>query len=618
MRSNEEILHLWRDRKEAKGPHIARMDEIDKAYHGALVLPLPEMDKVEKSAVANLISQGIDQLGARVSSVRPDVDCPSTNPGQEKADKLSRERRMAILGWWDKSEHEILDGKRARHLLAYGSSPIQVKPGMSKDAEIPTWHVRSPLAAFPGGNPNGDAMTPADCIFSYEVTLGFLQRNYSDAISGLEKGDSPSPDTKFEILEYVDEDLVVMLAVGKSGVRQTAGYGPVYTAGAPLAQLMRVPNRAGTCTVVVPTRTSLDMPIGKFDGMTGMYYTQSKLMALTLIAVERGVFPKEWLVGRPGELPEVLQEADPANGITGTLSGGTLEVPTVQPSYITYQTMQLLEQAQRQQGGLPQELGGESPTNVRTGKRGADILSAQMDFPIQEAQTALARSKEHENEIAIAIAKGYFGSKSVSFYVRRMKGAKGQVTYTPNQTFTSDVNFVTYPHAGSDANQLAVLLGQLIQLELISEDTGRQLHPLIDDPHHEAQMVQSEALNKALLASIAQQVQAGTLSAVDVAKITLQINEDKSDLAHAYITVHEAEQERQAGAEQDQGAPPGGPPQPGGQPGLAPGPGGQPGGAQVPPTVGAPPPSGANLAAILSQLHQGATSPQPAGAPAAA
>lgn len=623
MRSNEEILRLWRERKEVKGPALARMDSIQKANDGAMVLPLPEMDKVEKAAVANLINQGIDQLGARVASVQADIDFPSTDPGKPAADKLARQRRSVALGWWDKSEMEILDGKRARHLLAYASAPIQVKMGHPKVAEIPTWHIRSPLQTFPSGHPSAQNMCPDDCIFSYEVTLGFLQSRYSDAIAGLEKGTSVSPDSKYEVLEYIDADVYVMLVIGKTANQSmTPGYGSTFTAGAPLAQLIRVPNRAEMCTVVIPTRTSLGEPLGKFDGMTGMFYTQAKLMALTLIAVERGVFPKEWLVGRPGELPEVLQEADPANGITGTLSGGTLEVPTVQPSYITYQTMDLLGQSMRQQGGLPQELGGESPTNVRTGKRGADILSAQMDFPIQEAQISLARAKEHEIEIAIALAKGYAGNKSVSFYVRRMKG-KGAVTYTPNAVFTSDVNFVTYPHAGSDANQLTVLVGQLIGLELISEDTARQLIPLIDDPHHEAEATMAEALNKALLASIASQVQDGTLSAVDVAKIVLQLNEDKGTLAEAYITVHEAEQARQAGPAPDQGEPgvpgglgaPGGPP---GQPGLAPGPGGAPGGSAVPPTVAGPSPSQANLQALLGALHGGASSPQPAGAPAAA
>jgi hypothetical protein len=484
----------------------------------------------------------------------------------------------------------VVDGRRARHLLAYASSPVLVRPGHAHDHGVPTWHVRNPLQTFPAPRPNPDDMLPDNCIFSYDATLGFLTRRYPEAMATLEKGANPRPDDRYDILEYVDADETVMLIVGKPAPAPT-GYGSRLSAGAPLAEVLRVPNRAGMCPVVVPKRTSLDHSIGKFDGMTGMYQMQARLMALTLIAVEQHVFPKEWLVGRPGELPEVLVEADPKSGRTGVVTGGVLQPTQLEPSMINMQMIGLLESNQRSQGGLPQEFAGESPTNVRTGRRGADIMSAQVDFPIQEAQTILARSKELENVAAIAVSKGYFGNKTVSFYVRKMKGGDRQVTYRPNDIFTTDVNFVEYPHAGSDANQLAVLIGQLVGLQLISEDTARKLHPLIDDPHYEEEHVTSEALNKALLAAVAAQVQQGTLSAVDVAKIVTALNEDRQTLAEAVTAVHEAEQARQTGGSGVAA------------PGLAPTPQGGPGGSAVPPTVNPPTPSEANLAQLLSTLH---------------
>lgn len=593
MTSAERILALRRERGQANAKRFASMDEIRRLYDGEDSVPLPEMDKMEKAAVANLIRQGIDQLGARIASVRPDVDCPSTSPGQPTAERQARQRRQAILGWWDHSTLDILDGRRARHLLAYASSPVLIRPGHSKDHGVPTWHVRNPLQTLPGPRPNPDDMTPNDCIFTYEVTLGFLTNRYPDAAARLEKGEKPNPDDKYEIVEYQDDEELVMIAVGKSPATQTA-YTRSATYGAPLAEIMRQPNLAGMCTVVVPHRTSLDRPIGKFDDMAGMHQMQAKLMALTYIAIKDSVFSKEWLVGRPGELPEVLTEADPANGRTGVLTGGILQAQSGAPSPMSMQMMSMLETNQRQQGGLPQEFGGESPTNVRTGKRGSDIMSAQVDFPIQEAQTILARSKEAENCAAIAVSKGYFGNKTVSFYIRRMKGERSKVEYVPNQIFTTDVNFVDYPHAGSDANQLAVLVGQLVSLELISEDTARKLHPLIDDPFHESELVVAEALNKALLAAVGSQVEQGTLGAVDVANIVLALEEDRSTLAQAVQAVHAAEQARQA-------AQPAGPEA--GAPGLAPGPGGAPGGAGAPPAVGPPTPSETNLAGLLGQLH---------------
>ena len=405
-----------------------------------------------------------------------------------------------------------------------------------------------------------------------------------------------------------------MLVVGQAPAMATGyGTGPV-TVGSPYATIYKIPNRTGICPVVDPKRTSLDMPIGKFDGMTGMYQSQARLMALSLIAVQRSVFMKEWLVGRPGEMPEVLTEADPEQGRTGVVTGGVLQPSQLQPPQAALSLAQMLANEQRQQGGLPQEMSGESPTNVRTGKRGSDIMSAQIDFPIQEAQTVLARSKEHENVIAIAISKAYFGNQTVSFYVRKMHGERGNVTYRPNDIFETDVNFVSYPNAGSDANQLTVLLGQLLSLKAISLETARKMHPLIDDGEHEKEWVVAEALQDALLGAVSQSVVSGQLGPVDVANIVKALEEDDISLADAVNKVHQAEQQRQAStpASPDQS-----------QPGIA-GPPGAPAGAAVPPggppSVGPPQPSVTNLAQLLGQLHapSGAAAqagPQPAPTP---
>ena len=441
-------------------------------------------------------------------------------------------------------------------------------------------------------------MEPDNCIFNYRVSLGFLEKRYPEAVIGLEKGERPTKDDQFDILEYVDHNEFTMLVVGKTPAAQANNWGEAPRAvGNPYAIVYRNPNRAEICPVVVPKRTSLDIPLGKFDGMTGMYEAQARLMALSLIAVQRSVFMKEWLVGRPGEMPEVLTEADPENGRTGVLTGGILQPQQMTPPQAALAMVQDLAMEQRQQGGLPQEFSGESPTNVRTGKRGADVLSAAIDFPIQEAQKILARSKECENVRAIAIDKAYFGDKTVSFYVRKMKGGRGKVTYKPNDIFETDVNFVAYPNAGSDANQLTVLLGQLLSLKALSLDSGRRMHPLIDDPEHEKEMVISESLQDSLLQSIATAIQGGQLGPVDVAKITTMLEENDVSLAEAVQKVHEAEQARQAQQ-------PAGPEEQ--QPGIA-APPGAPAGAAVPPggppAVGPPTPSVQNLAQLLGSLH---------------
>src|SRR6516225_6801080 len=208
-------MRLWKERSSEFSPMFQRMHEVSKLYNGELVLPLPEVDKVEKAAVANLIQQGIDQLGARIASVVPDVDTPSVTPGNQAADRRAYKRRQAILGWWDHSMVDILDGQRARHLIAYAASPVIIRPGHSHQQGVPTWHVRSPLLTYPGQRPNPTDMQPDDCIFCYDVTLSFLQKRYPEAAMRVEKGERPRPDDRFTILEYVDKEDLVMLVVGK-------------------------------------------------------------------------------------------------------------------------------------------------------------------------------------------------------------------------------------------------------------------------------------------------------------------------------------------------------------------------------------------------------------------
>src|SRR5690606_3433779 len=226
-------------------------------------------------------------------------------------------------------------------------------------------------------------------------------------------------DELFEVLEFEDGNEMVTCVVGHSevnpyGISDWATSEP--SSGAKVVELERIPNRAGVCTAVVPGRINLDRRQGRFDGMLGMHQMQARLFALEVIAVEKGVFPNDWLIARQNEVPKIVQVADGRTGQVGIVQGGDLRQVQDQPGYQTFPTIDRLERGQRLTGGIPAEFGGESATNVRTGRRGENILSATIDFGIQEAQQVLAHSMMEENCRAIAIDKGYFDT-SKSFYV---------------------------------------------------------------------------------------------------------------------------------------------------------------------------------------------------------
>lgn len=590
--TTDEIVALYRLRLMDAGPLHSAAKEVADTYHGDIVIPLPEMDRDEKRAVPNLLAQGANQLAMRISSTTPDVFYPPDRPGFKNSEEQARTKRKANLGWWEHSNMKLVDGRRARQLLCFATAPVLIRPDFN--FEIPIWQIRHPLHTYPAAVPNPDDVHPDDCIFTFTRPLAWLLRQYPDKAAALSKGDKPSGDKKFTLLEYVDGEDFVLIVLGE----QAGQYDTVR--GAPHVELERTPNRGDGCPAVVPGRITLDRRQGAFDGMVGLYQRQAKLMALEAIAVEQGVFPDEWLVSRPNETAAIIREADGRAGIRGIVKGGEVTSMVTNPSYKTDQTISQLERYQKMEGGIPDEFMGQSTTGVRTGRRGDSILSAVVDFPVQEAQRIFETSKEAENRVAIGVARGYFGDKSKSFYVN-WKGAKGFVDYTPNKDFISDANIVTYAHAGADVNSLIIGIGQMIGVGLISTELGRELNPMIDDPEREHDRVVVESLEKALLMSLDQGAGSGAIAPSDLARIMELVSTNAKDLAGAIQQVQQEAQARQATS-----GPPGTPtgPVPAGapeaQPGIsAPGSSAQAGAIQASPDE-------SGLAGLMAALRGGA------------
>lgn len=541
MKPAEEIIGLLRERESQMEPARARMRALRDAYNGDVVVPLPELDESEQVAVANLVAQGLDQTAMRIASVMPDVVFPPTAEHTKGAQRKASIRRRAVLGWWQQNRMDIKLGRRARHLIGYASSTVSLR--FNSKTGTPEWIVRDPLTSYPSPLFGPDDLEPYDCIFSYERTLDWLKDRYPEASAVLRDGKNKGSDV-FELVEYLDGEETVLVAVGKSPQSQSswspqAGYNP------PMAEIERVKNRTGVCPVIVAGRVNLDRAQGQFDGMLGMYQTQAKLMALEVLAVQKGIFPDTWLVARPGETPQIVNTANGLTGEIGVLKGGELRDATLNPGFMTNPTIDRLERGQRLTAGIPAEFGGESATNIRTGRRGEAVLSAVVDFPVQEAQKMFAASLAVENKRAIALARAYAGNKSQSFYVS-WKGAKGPVDYTPNIHMDSDENVVMFSHPGSDINNLVIGAGQRIGMGTLSKRAFMQIDPLVDDAETEHDAVIAESLEQALLSSLAMQASQGSIPPNDLARITELVKSDRAELADAIQQVQREAQERQA------------------------------------------------------------------------
>lgn len=597
--TTEEIVELFRQRKKALDPRIARMGQVRDAIEGLLDIPLPELDRNEKPMTANLMEVGLSQGAQRVSSTMPDVRCQPLRPGIELSERKARDRRSAILGWWTMNRLGLIQRKRSRWFLAYACAPVIIRRNLKRS--IPQWQERDPLTAFP---PPGHELTPPDCIFAFEKTLHWLRAEHPDAAAMIAKGPSPSPDDRYVILEYADDEVFVLVALGRSnsiadGDVNWRSQAPADGGGRPYVELARDMNLARICPVVVPGRICLDRPTGQFDGLVGLYWWQSRIMALEGIAMERDIFQDEWFIGRPGENPQITVMADGREGVVGEASGGVFDRPGTRSNIPAYQTMDRIERAMRLTGGIPAEYGGESTSNIRTGRRGGQVLSAAVDFGIQEAQTIFEASLEEENIRAIAIDRAYFGSRVKSFYFS-WNGKSGRGTYTPNDTFETDENTVAFSFPGADLNQLIISSGQSIGMGTMSKHRGMELDPRIDDPDLEHARVQGEALEEALLGSLQQAAAGGTLAPADLARIVELRTAKRMPLFEAVMKVQKEAQARQASA-----GPPGSPEapvdpnSPEAQPGLA-----APGAGAEAGTMPAPPADLGDLALLQKRLIQ--------------
>lgn len=590
MISAERVLNLYQERKMNRGAVLNQMQELRNIYNAEVVLPMPEMDKSERSMIANLVSQGLDQSAMRVSSTMPGVSFLLNETANKTAERLARKQRDAVMAWWHENRLKLKQRRRARWLLGYACAPVMIKPDWQK--RIPSWNLMDPLNTFPAPSQDWDELTPIDAIFSYYRPYSWVCETYPEKALMFANGvGSPARDDKIEFLEYIDAEQRCLVAISKE---------PASWESHPMQRAINLEwaeNETGKCWAVIPGRITLDRPQGQFDGMLGMYQAQARLMALSMIATEKGIFSDTYLVSRPGERAQFISGPhDGRSGKVNIVAGGDVKELRSEPGFQTNPMMNILERNMRLTGGIPAEFGGESPTNVRTGRRGDAVLSAIVDFPVQEAQELFQFSLQEENKIAIAIDKTYF-DKPKSFYVQWKGSNKAKVEYKPSDLFKNDINFVNFAHAGADINSLIVGIGQRVGIGLMSLRTGQELDPLIENPELEHDRTLHEGLEKALL----QQVQTlasqpGGMAITDLARVMMMVKGDKKELAEALLQVQEDAQERQAT--------PTAPGAPEAQPGIEmPGQGAEAGLAPI----GAPPEGQRNLTMMLNEMRTART-----------
>lgn len=536
MKSVEEILSLYKQRVLFYGPLHARMRMIQSIYNGTMQVPLPDMEQNAMPSAPNLLAAGVDQMAGRITSVIPSINFSSAKPGVRSYDRTALAASRVVSGWWQEDRMSMKMKQRGRHLIAYGMSPVVIR--WNHKEGLPTWQVRHPLETYPSTDIIPGQVTPTDCIFAYRRSVGWLRSHgYGESVYAL-TGDNTMPsDASVLMVEYVDRDATQLVL---AGYKTPDPYSiEIELTGEVLKGVMveQFPNRGDECPVVVPMRITLDTLAGQFDNMVGMYYQQSKLMALEVIAVEKGIFPDTYLVSRQGEIGRFLDGPhDGRTGMVNIIAGGDIRDIQSQPGYLTNPTIDRLERNQRVTAGIPAEFGGESSTGIRTGRRGDAVLSAVIDYPVAEAQETFSYSLQEENEVAIALSKSWAGDTEKTLFVGTGNSNR-PVTYIPNKTFETDEHTVSYPATGSDLNSLIIGIGQRVGLGIMSKKTAAVLDPYVDNPEMEHDQIIAEGLEQALVAGLQQQASQGAIPPLVVAKVMRLVRDDKMELAEAFDKV---------------------------------------------------------------------------------
>jgi len=548
----QEVIQLYRQRLAFYGPLHQKMKIIQSIYNGTMEIPLPDMEESTMPSVPNLLAQGVDQMAGRITSVVPSVVFSSIKPGVRNSDRRAMTASRTVTGWWQSDRLSMKMKQRGRHQIAYGMSPVVIR--WNNEDKRPTWQVRHPLETYPSTDVIPGHLSPNDCIFAYRRSVSWLRsKGYGDKIRAL-TGDSDMPnDASILLLEYVDTEQTMLIAAAYKTADPYSNI-ELEMGGSQMRGIIleNYANMSGDENpVVIPMRITLDTAGGQFDNMIGMYYQQAKLMALETIAVEKGIFPDTYLVSRPGEVGRFLDGPhDGRTGMVNIIAGGDIREVQSQPGYLTNPTIDRLERNQRVTAGIPAEFGGESGSNIRTGRRGDAVLSAVIDYPVAEAQETFAYALQEENEAAIELAKNWDGKNKRTLYVGTGNSAR-PVSYVADETFETKDHIVSYPASGADLNSLIIGIGQRVGLGIMSKQTASTLDPYIDNPEFEHDSIIAEGLEQAIMSGLQQQAASGAIAPLVVAKVMKLVRDDKMELAEALNKVtEEAMKEQQAQAEQ--------------------------------------------------------------------
>lgn len=577
-RSFEDIRTIAMALQSNRSGVILLMQEIQKRYEGAYVVPIPTIptEPAMPPLTPALVANTIDGHAKRATSVLPTVESPAMNGGMlfgPGSREYATKRRQMLSACYHENRWRMKRRKMFRHLAAYQTCSVMVLPDFRR--QMPRLEVRDPLYTYVEERSADSQDPPAYVCFITRYSGTWLRDTFPSL-----REDRGGPITEralnqsWDIVEWIDEDQTVFGLLGPQsaeGLHVSEQY--VRYHNGPFMQLGPViDNPLGYVPAMVPQNIGLGQIGSRMGNMLGLIDLQAKLMALDILAQEKAIFPDVFAVGRDNQTPRLEGDRwhDGREGEINMLSGiEKLDVLRTTPDI---RTGQMVDRVERNwnvtHGNLPQ-FGGETYGALRTGK-GIDALAGiAVDPSIQELHEIDEDWTPVLNRAIFDTYKLFWPDKRYTVF-SGWPGDHGTIEFVPSEHVETSDNIVRYAVPGADMVQVTQILGSLAGTEALSIESMRERHPWIQDHEGEKLRVTQEQIERAARMGLEQQLATGQMPVIMAAKIVEKMREHGRDLFTAIAEVDEELRQEQASAVPP--APPGLEAAPGTMPGLAAGP----------------------------------------------
>lgn len=547
MYSWEQIYAAMQQRKQRNGPILNKMIEVRDRYNGDWVVPHVSKEDAPTlpPLTPALIAETVDNLGMRAGSVLPSVYCPAVDGAKDRGKRsveYARIRRRIITATYAESKFNLLLRKAYRHLVGYSTCSIVVMPDFKK--EMPRIVSRDPLSSYPDPRTADEFCRPENVGFIFAKSAEWVREYYPEARGIINKNPTGRNDM-WELCEWIDREHVV---IGLLGPRDTTNSFGLESSLAHAMELSRWPNRTGMVTAICPFRVTLDRISSQLAHVTGITDLMARLMALDIMAREKGIFPDRYMIGRSGMMPQIVG-GEWKDGRTGKMNT-LLDVEEVgsmafNPEPASAQAIDRLERNARISSGLVPQFGGETYGALRTG-RGIDaLMGAAVDPRIQEMQEIMQAWLPDLNEAIFETYRAYWPDRKYAL-ISGWPTDNNQLHFTPAEHIELTQSAVSYPIAGADVQATNIILGQMLGAEAISKRFFRERHPWIGDAAVEASAVDEEMLERAAMQAILNQAATGGLPLPLLAEIEMARRQDpQGDIIQAILAAHRKIQEQQ-------------------------------------------------------------------------